>query len=89
MLRHKGSHKTKLYHDKGFVCREIAGEVLEEECHDIPYFVATLIKENGSGTLSRHFTTLSLHKELKMVEKIYRDKRQLCRDMKFRVNIER
>ena len=36
----------------------------------------------------RHFTTLSQHKELKMVEKLYRDKRQLCRDKKSRVSIE-
>ena len=59
MLRHKGSQKTKLIHDKGFVCRDIAGEVIEEECRDIPYFFATLIKGNGSGNLSLHFITLS------------------------------
>ena len=28
--------------------------------------VATLIKENGSGTLSRQFSTLLRHKELKI-----------------------
>ena len=78
MLRHKGSQKTKHCHSKGFVCREIAGEVLEEECHDIPYSVTTLIKGNGRGTLSRHFTTLSQHEELKaeisiakMIEKFF------------------
>ena len=52
-------------------------------------FVATLIKENGNGTLSRHFTTLSQHKELKIPEKLCRGKRQLCCDTKFRVSIER
>ena len=51
--------------------------------------VATLIRANGSGTLSRHFTTLSQHKELKIPENLCRDKRQLCRDKKFRVSIER
>ena len=89
MLRHKGSHKTKLCRKKRFVCREIAGEILEEECHDIPYLVATLIKANDSGTLSRHFTTLFQHKELKMAEKLCCDKRQLCRDTKFKVSIEK
>ena len=78
MLRHKGSQKIKHCHGKGFVCREIAREVLEEECRDIPYFVAKLIKGNDSGTLSRHFTTLSQHEELKaeisvatMIEKFF------------------
>ena len=89
MLRHKGSQKTKLCRDKGFVCHKIAREVLKEECRDIPYSVATLIKGNGSGTLSQHFKTLSQHKELKMVERLCHDKRQLCRDTKFRVRIER
>ena len=28
-------------------------------------YIATWIKENGNGNLSRHFTTLSQHKELK------------------------
>ena len=51
--------------------------------------VATLIKANGNGTLSQYFRTLSQHKELKIVEKLCRDKRQLCRDTKFRVSIER
>ena len=51
--------------------------------------VVTLMKVNGNGTLSRHFTTLSQPKELKMAEKLCRDKRQLCWDTKFRINIER
>ena len=51
-------------------------------------FFAALIKENGSGTLSRHFTTLSQHKELKIAENLCHDKRQLCRDTKFTVSIE-
>ena len=89
MLRHKGSPKTKLCRNKGFVCRDLAREVLEEECRDIPYFVATLIKENGSGTLSRHFTTLSQHKEMKVEKKPCQYKRLLCRNKKFRVGIER
>ena len=53
------------------------------------YFVVTLIKANDSETLSQHFTTLLQHEGLKMVEKLCHDKRQLCRDKKFRVNIER
>ena len=57
MLRHKGSQKTKLCRDKGFLC------------HDIPYSIATLIKANDRGTMSRYFTTLSQHKELNMAEK--------------------
>ena len=52
MLGHKGCQKTKLCRDKGFICRDIAGEVLEEEYHEIPCSVATLNKANGSGTLS-------------------------------------
>ena len=55
--------------------------------------IATLIKENGSGTLSRHFSTLSRHfstlsrhKELKIVEKLCHEKRQLFRDTKFKVS---
>ena len=38
--------------------------------------------------MSRHFTTLLQHKELKMEKKVCRDKRQLCGDTKSRVNIE-
>ena len=82
MLRHKGNQKKKRCQDKEFVCRDIVGEVLEEECRDIagefleeecrdiPYFIATLIKENGNGTMSRYFTTLSQHKELKMEDEL-------------------
>ena len=36
--------------------------------------------------LSRHVTSLLRHKELKMEEKLCRNKRQLCRDTKFRVS---
>ena len=39
--------------------------------------------------MSRYFTTLFQHKELNKAKKLCRDKRQLCRDTKFRVNIER
>ena len=38
--------------------------------------------------MSPHFTTLSRHKELKMVEKLCRDKRRLCHDTKSIVNFE-
>ena len=38
--------------------------------------------------MSRHFTTLSQHKELKMAKKLCQNKRQLCRDIKSRVSIE-
>ena len=38
--------------------------------------------------LSRYSTTLSQHKELKMAEKLCREKRQLCYDTKSRVSIE-
>ena len=58
-------------------------------CCDKDFYVAISIKVDGSGTLSRHFTTLLQHKELKMAEKLCRDKRQLCRDTKFSVSIER
>ena len=75
MLRHKGSHKTKLCCDKKFLCRDIAGEVLEEECHDIPYSVATLIKANGSETLSRHSLLCYNIKELKIADELYRDRK--------------
>ena len=85
----KRKSEDKICLDKRFLCHEIAREVLEEECHDIPYSVMTWIKENCNGTLSQHFTTLSQHKELKMAEKLCRDKRQLCHDTKFRVIIER
>ena len=83
MLRQKGSQKT------GFVYRDIAGEDLEEECCDIPFSVVTLIKGNGSGNLSRPFITLSLQKEQKIAEKLCHNKRQLCRNTKFKVSIER
>ena len=89
MLRHKGSQKTKLCLDKRFVCRKIDRAVREEECRDIPFSVMTLIKANDSGTLSQNLTTLLQHKELKMAEKLCRDKRHLCRDTKLRVSIER
>ena len=34
------------------LCRDIAKEVYEEDCHDTLDSVATLIKANGTGTLS-------------------------------------
>ena len=43
-------------------------------------YVATLIKANGSETLSRHFLTLSQQKELKISKTLCRDRRQLCRN---------
>ena len=49
----------------------------------------TLINANGSGTLSRHFSTLSRHEELKIAEKLCRDKRKLCHDTAFRAGIDR
>ena len=39
--------------DKEFFCRDIAEEECEEVCRNTLYSVATLIKENGRGTLSR------------------------------------
>ena len=36
------------------LCRnKVQDELKEEDCHDTLDFVMTLIKENGSGTLSR------------------------------------
>ena len=51
------------------------GAVHEEECRDIN-------QENGSGTMSRHFESLSWLKEMKISDEMYRDKRQLCHDRK-------
>ena len=45
--------EIELYHDKEFFCRDIAEEECEEVCRDTFYSVATLIKVNGRGTLSR------------------------------------
>ena len=67
------------------LCRNKDQAELKPETNIVITFhnsAVTLIKANSNGTLSRHFTTLSQHKELKMAEK-------LCRDTKFRVNIER
>ena len=36
---------TDLCHDNGFLCRDKAGEIHREECHEIPYSVVTLIKQ--------------------------------------------
>ena len=47
-----------------------------------PTHVATLIKNMAMKLMSQHLTTLSRHKELKIVEKLCRDKRQLCCDTK-------
>ena len=74
------------------LCRNKDQAELKPETNIIITFhnsVVTLIKANSNGTLSQHFTTLSQHKELKMAEKLCRNKRQLCRDTKFRVSIER
>ena len=43
----------ELCHDKEFFYRDIAEEECEEDCRNTLYFVETLSKENGSGTLSR------------------------------------
>ena len=43
----------ELCRDKEFFCLDIAEEEYEGVCHDMLYSVATLIKENGRGTLSR------------------------------------
>ena len=37
-------------------------------------------------TLSRHVTTLSQHKELKVAEKLCHERRQLCHNAKFKVS---
>ena len=38
--------------DQEYFCHDIAEEVCEEDCRDTLDYVATLTKENGSGTLS-------------------------------------
>ena len=48
------NQETKLCRDKIFLCRDIAEEASEEDCRNILYSVVTLIKANGSGTLSQH-----------------------------------
>ena len=53
----------------------IAGEVHEEECRDID-------QENGSGIMSQHFESLSRRKEMKILDELFRDKRQLYHDRK-------
>ena len=45
--------EIELCRDKEFFCHDIAEEVCEESCHDTLDSIVTLIKENGSGTLSR------------------------------------
>ena len=50
--------------------------------------VATLIKQMAMKLMSRYLTTMSQHKELKIAEKLYRNKRQLCRDTKSTINFE-
>ena len=45
--------EEELCHDKEFFCHDIAEKECEEDCRDTLYFVATLSKENGTGTLSR------------------------------------
>ena len=45
--------EIKLCSDKEFFCRDTAEEVCEEDCRDTLDSISTLIKANGSGTLSR------------------------------------
>ena len=45
--------EMELCRNKEFFCRDTAEEVCEEDCRDTLNSVATLIKENGNGTLSR------------------------------------
>ena len=47
-----------------------SGDQKIELCRDIPYFVATLIQANDGRELSRNFTTMSRHKELKREERM-------------------
>ena len=47
------NEEIELCRDKEFLCHDTAEEVCEEDCHDTLYSVTTLIKANGSGTLSR------------------------------------
>ena len=49
----KFKEEIKLCRDKEFFCRDIAEEVCEEDYCDTLDSVVTLIKENGSGTLSQ------------------------------------
>ena len=44
------NEEKKLSRNKEFLCRDTT----EEDCRDILYYVATLIKVIGSGTLLRH-----------------------------------
>ena len=45
--------EIELCRDKEFFCCDIAEEECEEDCRDTLYFIVTLSKPNGSGTLSR------------------------------------
>ena len=45
--------ELELCSDKEFLCRNTTEEVCEKDCRDTLDSVATLIKVNGSGTLSR------------------------------------
>ena len=45
--------EEELCRDKEFFYRKIAKEKCEEDYHDTLYYVATLSKANGSGTLLR------------------------------------
>ena len=55
---------------------------------DIPHSIATLIKHMAMKLMSRHLTTLSRHNDLKIEEKLCRDKRQLCCDTNSTINFE-
>ena len=50
--------------------------------------VATLIKHMGMKLMSRHLTTLSRHKKLKIAKNLYCDKRQKCYDTKATISFE-
>ena len=43
----------ELCRSKEFFCLDITEEECEGVCRDTLYFIATLIKENGRGTLSQ------------------------------------
>ena len=45
--------EIELCRNKEFFCHNTAEEVCEEACRDTLDSVATLVKANGSGTLSR------------------------------------
>ena len=44
--------EIEIYRDKEFLCRDTTEKVCKEDCCETLDSVATLIKANGSGTLS-------------------------------------